>query len=161
MSDSVQPHPWDSPGKNTGVGCHFLVQCIKVKSESEVVQSCPTLATPWTAAYQAPLSMGFSRQESWSGVPLPSPNSYQILDREEAEHFHHHRNFYWTVGLEDVRTGEGSFLGACRDELGEARPHARARGFHSNPLKSKCQHLLCRRQHPGPIEFQWKVGGGG
>ena len=53
MSDSVQPHrrqptrllcPWDSPGKNTGVGCHFLLQCIKVKSESEVTQSCPTLS---------------------------------------------------------------------------------------------------------------------
>ena len=81
MSDSVRPHrqqptrlprPWDSPGKNTGVGCHFLLQCMKVKSESEVAQSCPTLATPWTAAYQAPQSMGFSRQKYWSGVPLPS-----------------------------------------------------------------------------------------
>ena len=54
-SDSVRPHrwqptrlphPWDSPGKNTGVGCHFLLQCMKVKSESEVVQSCPTLSDP-------------------------------------------------------------------------------------------------------------------
>ena len=36
------PRPWDSPGKNTGVGCHFLLQCMKVKSESEVAQSCPT-----------------------------------------------------------------------------------------------------------------------
>ena len=52
VSDSVRPHrrqptrlphPWDSPGKNTGVGCHFLLQCMKVKSESEVAQSCPTL----------------------------------------------------------------------------------------------------------------------
>ena len=51
MSDSVRPHrrqptrlhrPWDSPGKNTGVGCYFLLQCMKVKSESEVTQSCPT-----------------------------------------------------------------------------------------------------------------------
>ena len=84
MSDSVQPHrrqptrlprPWDSPGKNTGLGCHFLLQCMKMKSESEVAQSCPTLATPWTAAYQALPPMGFSRQEYWSGVPLPSPNS--------------------------------------------------------------------------------------
>ena len=40
------PHPWDSPGKNTGVGCHFLLQCMKVKSESEVAQSCPTLHDP-------------------------------------------------------------------------------------------------------------------
>ena len=53
MSDSVRPqrrqptrlcHPWDSPGKNTGVGCHFLLQCMKVKSESEVTQSCLTLS---------------------------------------------------------------------------------------------------------------------
>ena len=40
------PHPWDSPGKNSGVGCHFLLQCMKVKSESEVIQSCPTLSDP-------------------------------------------------------------------------------------------------------------------
>ena len=55
MSDSVRPHrrqptkllhPWDSPGKNTGVGCHFLLQCMKVESESEVSQSCPTLSDP-------------------------------------------------------------------------------------------------------------------
>ena len=52
------------------VGCHFLLQSMKVKSESEVAELCPT---PWTAAFQAPPSMGFSRQEYWSGVPLPSP----------------------------------------------------------------------------------------
>ena len=55
VSDSVRPqrqqptslpHPWDSPGKNTGVGCHFLLQCMKVKSESEVAESCQTLIDP-------------------------------------------------------------------------------------------------------------------
>ena len=46
MSNSVLPHPCDSPGKNTEVGCHFLLQWIKVKSESEVAQSCPTLRDP-------------------------------------------------------------------------------------------------------------------
>ena len=55
MSDSVQPQrqqptgsprPWDSPGKNTEMGCHFLLQCVKMKSESEVTQSCPTLSDP-------------------------------------------------------------------------------------------------------------------
>ena len=55
VSDSVRPHrrqptrlprPWGSPGKNTGVGCHFLLQCMQVKSESEVAQSCPTLSDP-------------------------------------------------------------------------------------------------------------------
>ena len=40
------PRPWDSQGKNTGVGCHFFLQCVKVKSESEVAQSCPTLSDP-------------------------------------------------------------------------------------------------------------------
>ena len=133
MSDSLQPcrrqptrlHcPWDSPGKNTGMGCHFLLQCRKVKSESEVAQSCPTLSDPmdcslpgssvhwifqariveWVAisfsifhlylsaaaaaaslqlcptlcdpidgSPQAPLSLGLSRQEHWSGLPFPSP----------------------------------------------------------------------------------------
>ena len=71
------PHPWDSPGKNTGVGCHFLLQCIKVKVKS--LSHVRLLATPWTGAYQAPPSMGFSRQEYWSGVPLPSPNAHSTM----------------------------------------------------------------------------------
>ena len=45
-SPSGSPCPWDSPGKNTGVGCHFLLQCMKMKSEAEVTQSCPTLSDP-------------------------------------------------------------------------------------------------------------------
>ena len=81
MSDSAQPYrrqptrlprPWDSPGKNTGVGCHFLLQCMQVKVKS--LSRVRLFATPWTAAHQAPPSMGFSRQEYWSGVPLPSPS---------------------------------------------------------------------------------------
>ena len=46
MAATRLPHPWDSPGKNTGVGCHFLLQCMKVKSESEDAQSCPTPSDP-------------------------------------------------------------------------------------------------------------------
>ena len=72
MADTKLPHPWDSPGKNTGVGCHFLLQCMKVKSESEVTQSCPTLIDPMDCSLPAPPPMGFSRQEYWSGVQLPS-----------------------------------------------------------------------------------------
>ena len=67
---------WRIPGKNTGVGCHFLLQCMKVKSQSEVLSRVRLLATPWTAGHQAPASMGFSRQEYWSGLPLPSPQGY-------------------------------------------------------------------------------------
>ena len=80
MSDSVRPHrwqptrlprPWDSPGKNTGVGCISFSNAWKWKVKS---LSCAQLfTTPWIAAHQAPLSMGFSRQEYWSGLPLPSP----------------------------------------------------------------------------------------
>ena len=82
MSDSVRPHrqqpiglrhPWDSPGKNTGVGCHFILQCMKGESESEVAQSVRLLVTPWTAANQIPPSIGVSRQKYWNGMPLPSP----------------------------------------------------------------------------------------
>ena len=161
MSDSVRPHrrqptrlprPWDSPGKNTGVGCHFLLQCMKVKSESEVAQSCPTLRDPFqpsrplqpsrllrpwifqarvlewdaiafsetdcslpqitpiavcarmlscfthiwlfvTVAW-ASLSMGFSREEYWSGLSCPplgglpdpgiEPTSLNLLHWQEA-----------------------------------------------------------------------------
>ena len=81
VSDSVRPHrwqptrlpgPWDSPGKNTGVGCHFLLQCMKVKRKVKSLSRVRLLATPWIAAYQAPPSMGFARQEYWSRLSLPS-----------------------------------------------------------------------------------------
>ena len=83
VADSLRPHglqptrfhcPWNSPGKNTGVGCHFLLQCMKVKSESEVTQSCLTLSDPMDCSLPGSSSMGFSRQEYWSGVPLLSLN---------------------------------------------------------------------------------------
>ena len=83
MSDSVRPHrqqptrlphPWGSPGKNTGVGCHCLLQCMKVKSESEVTQSCPTLRDPMDCSLPGSSIHGISRQEYWSGVPLGVKN---------------------------------------------------------------------------------------
>ena len=67
------PHPWDSPGKNTGAGCQFLLQCMKVKSESEVTQSCLTPSDPMDCSLPGSSVHGFSRQEYWSGLPLPSP----------------------------------------------------------------------------------------
>ena len=82
VSDSVRPHrrqptrlprPWDSPGKNTGVGCHFFSNAWKWKVKVRSLSRVRLFVTPWTAAHQAPPSMGFSRQEYWSGVPLPSP----------------------------------------------------------------------------------------
>ena len=88
VSNSVQPHrwqptrlpgPWGSPGKNIRVGCHFLLQCMKGKVKVKSLSRVWLLATPWTAAHQAPPSMGFSRQEYWRGVPLPSPTPVYYL----------------------------------------------------------------------------------
>ena len=63
------------------LACRYIMK----ESESEVAQSCPTLCDPWTVAHKAPPSMGFSRQEYWSGLPFPSPvcsspdSSYLLL----------------------------------------------------------------------------------
>ena len=79
MSDSVRPHrrqptrlrrPWDSPGKNTGVGCHFLLQCTKVKSESEVAQLCPTLSDPMDSSLPGSSTHGIlqARVPEWGAI---------------------------------------------------------------------------------------------
>ena len=79
MSDSMQPHrwqptrlprPWDSPGKNTGVGCHLLLQCMKVKSESEVAQSCPTLSDPMDCSLPGSSVHGISQARilEWGAI---------------------------------------------------------------------------------------------
>ena len=102
MSNSVRPPrqqptrllcPWDSPGKNTGVGCHFLLQCMKVKSESKVAQSCPTLCDPMDCSPLGSSVHGFSRQEYWSGLPLPSPkqvtNNTVLQSRQDIHNLQH------------------------------------------------------------------------
>ena len=79
MSDSVRPHrgqptrlpgPWDSPGKNTRVGCHFLLQCMKVKSESEIAQSCPTLSDPMDCSLPSSSAHGIfqARVLEWGAI---------------------------------------------------------------------------------------------
>ena len=102
MFDSVRPHrrqptrlprPWDSPGKNTGVGCHFLLQSTKVKVK--LLSRVRLFETPWTTARQAPLSMGFSRREYRSGVPsslagdLPDPGIESCIGRRGFCHQRH------------------------------------------------------------------------
>ena len=95
MSDSVRPHrrqttrllcPWDSPGKNTGVGCHFLLQCMKVKSESEVTQSCPTLSDPMDCSLPGSSIHGIfqARVLKWGAIAfsechLGSPYLYIVV----------------------------------------------------------------------------------
>ena len=77
------PRPWGSPGKNTGVGCRFLLQCMKGKVKVKLFSSVLLLATPWTPDFQAPPSMGFSRQEYWSGVPSPSPFHQWLTNKSQ------------------------------------------------------------------------------
>ena len=83
----TRPHrPWDSPGKNTGVGCHFLLQCMKVKSESEVAQSCPTLSDPMDCSLPGPSIHGIfqARVLEWGAIAfsptLVSGISTSLLD---------------------------------------------------------------------------------
>ena len=89
MSDSVQPHsqqptrllcPWDSPGKNTGVGCHFLLQCMKVKSESEVAQSCPTLSHPMDCSLPGSSvhSIFQARVLEWGAIAFSGDLCYKV-----------------------------------------------------------------------------------
>ena len=88
VSDSVQPHrwqptrlpcPWDSPGKNTGVGCHFLLQCMKEKSESEVAQSCLTLRDPMVCSLPGSSVHGIfqARVLEWDAIAFSNSQSYQ------------------------------------------------------------------------------------
>ena len=85
MSDSVQPHrwqptrlpcPWDSPGKNIGVGCHFLLQCMKSESESEVAQSCLTLSDPMDCSLPGSSIHGIfqARVLEWGAIAIQSPS---------------------------------------------------------------------------------------
>ena len=105
MSDSVQPHrrqptrlhyPWDSPGKNTGVGCHFLLQCMKVKSESEVTQSCPTLRNPMDCSLPGSSVHGIfqARVLEWGAIAFSTIQSKEMqllllyFDRRISPHMY-------------------------------------------------------------------------
>ena len=80
MEPTRLPCPWDSPGKNTGVGCHCLLQCIKVKSESEVAQSCPTLSDPMDCSLPGSSVHGIfqARVLEWGAGPK-GVHSTQVL----------------------------------------------------------------------------------
>ena len=74
--------PWDSPGKNTGVGCHFLLQCMKVKSESEVAQSCPTLSDPMDCSLPGSSAHGIfqARVLEWVTIAFSANMVYEPLN---------------------------------------------------------------------------------
>ena len=71
------PRPWDSPGKNTGVGCHFLLQCMKVKSDGEVAQSCPTLHDPMDCSLPGSSVHGIFQAKVLEWVAIVFSTSYK------------------------------------------------------------------------------------
>ena len=90
VSDSVRPHgrkptrlprPWDSPGKNTGVGCHFLLQCMKVKSEREVAQLCPTCSDPMDCSLPGSSAHGIfqARVLEWGAIASTLWGNFSIV----------------------------------------------------------------------------------
>ena len=98
MSDSVWPHglqptrlpcPWDSPGKNTGVGCHFLLQCMKVKSESEVAQLCPTLIDPMDCSLPGSSIHGIfqARVLEWGAIAFSTILDYSNSNTGKTDRF--------------------------------------------------------------------------
>ena len=133
MSNSVRRHrrqptrlrrPWDSPGKNTGVGCHFLLQCMKVKSESEVTQSCPTLSKPMDCSlpgssvhgiFQARLlewgaiafSVDITRDAIFFAEPFRSWKLQSFGEPPVPERFSNSKNGFWNIG---VRTSENLLI---------------------------------------------------
>ena len=78
------PHPWDSPGKNTGVGCHFLLQCIKVKSEREVAQSCLTLRNPMDFSLPGSSIHGIfqARVLEWGAIAFSNDQTRQHIKKQ-------------------------------------------------------------------------------
>ena len=102
MFNSVRPHrrqptrlprPWDSPGKNTGVGCHFLLQCMKVKRESEVAQSCPTLSDPvdWSLPGSSIHGILQARVLEWGAIAFSTIDTRSVLNL-----------FYWNIVVYNV-----------------------------------------------------------
>ena len=107
MSDSLQPHglqptrllhPWDFPGKSTGVGCHFLLQCMKVKSESEVTQSRLTLCNcspPGSSVH----GIFQARVLEWGAMlesAIGSKWAYMCMGEGRPWHIRNLKNLIWT-----------------------------------------------------------------
>ena len=90
MEAHQAPCPWDFPGKNTGVGCHFLLQCMKVKSESEVTQSCPTLRDPMDCSLPGSAIHGIfqARVLEWGAISLSN-----LTAMGQKKNLQHHLDF--------------------------------------------------------------------
>ena len=116
MSNSVRPHrrqptrlprPWDSPGKNTGVGCLFLLQCMQVKSESEVAQSCPTLSDPMDCSLPGSSIHGIFQARVLEWVAIAFSSSYKVIKTKISikESYHGFHMSSLTFNMRETHTG--------------------------------------------------------
>ena len=112
MSDSVQPHrwqltrlphPWDSPGKNTGVGCHFLLQSMKVKNESEVAQLCPTRSDPMDCSLPGSSIHGIFQARVLEGHGKKNSSEVHVLQSATHPYFREFRRKHQTRPMESWR----------------------------------------------------------
>ena len=146
------PRPWDSPGKNTGVGCHFLLQCMKVKSESEVAQSCPTLSDPMDCSPPVSSFHGIfqARVLEWGAIAFSSQ-----------------RDLVWEKGPSMVRMpltssfspGTPHICSSSTRHLAVPMRHSGSPGDVACPALTWCFTMLstdplCMSQ--GPSKYRWK-----
>ena len=123
MSDSVRPHrrqptrlprPWDSPGKNIGVGCHFLLQCVKVKSEREVAQSCPTLSDPMDYSLPGCSVHGIfqARVLEWGAIAFS--RLFNLVTSLKA---YLQISSHWGLGLQQINSGDRDTMNLWDDTI--------------------------------------------
>ena len=148
MSDSVWPHrrqptrlprPWDSPGKNTGVGCHFLLECMKVKSESEVAQSCPTLSDPMDCSPPGSSIHGIfqARVLEWGAIAFS--------DDKPTQHIKKQRHYFANKGLSSQTTVFPVVMYGCKSWTIKKAERQRIDAFE----------LWCWRR---PLRVPWTAG---
>ena len=150
--------PWDSPGKNTGVGCHFLLQCMKVKSESEVAQSCPTLHDPMDCSLPGSSIHGIfqARVLEWdviafSNREMRNPQLSGIQENESESHsvlsdswWPHGLYSPWNSPSQNTGIGNHSLLQGIFPTQG------------SNPGLVHCRWILYQLSHKGsPTILDW------
>jgi len=134
VSDSVRPHrqqptrlprPWDSPGKNTGVGCHFLLQCMKVKSESEVAQSCPTLSDPMDCSPPGSSAHGIfqARVLEWGAIAFSGHIHTTMCKIDSQWKLLHNTRELSSVLCDDLEGWRGEGVGREASEGGDVCIH--------------------------------------
>ena len=103
------PCPWDSPGKNTGVGCHSLLQCMKVKSESEVAQSCPTLNDPMDCSLPGSSNNVIfqARLLEWGAIAF---SSICLIDTYSMDEFNSDDHYIYYRGQDSLRRNGVAFI---------------------------------------------------